>query len=307
MGRRVSLFHRLVWRIRPPVLALGGGGARGFAHLGVLQVLDEQRLPVRAIAGTSMGAVIGAMYCVRGSAVSAIDAWRRAIDEDLVPPIRAMGRIPEAHEHEHPLIQMARRIRSQIVVSFAINRATMLDDKDLVRAFEVLIPDIAIEELARPFVAVATDLENGEEVRIREGPLRRALKASSAIPGVLPAVRFDGRLLVDGGVVAEIPVAAAQGLGWPVVAVDVSMEPPPLRDRDIVLDTMMRTQMFTARLLRRRELSRVRAVIRPHVGHTTWADWDSFDDLVVEGRRAALEFFGRPKESTTPVAAADES
>jgi predicted acylesterase/phospholipase RssA len=70
---------------------------------------------------------------------------------------------------------------------------------------------------------------------------------------------------------------------------------------------MIRTQMFTARLLRRRELSRVRAVIRPHVGHTTWADWDRFDELVAEGRRAALEFFGLTEESSTPVAAADES
>jgi NTE family protein len=307
MGRRVSLYHRLAWRIRPPVLALGGGGARGFAHLGVLQVLDEQRLPVRAIAGTSMGAVIGAMYFARGSAASAIDAWRRAIDEDLVPPVRTMSRIPEAHHHEHPLIQIARKLRNQIVVSFAINRSTMLDDKDLMRAFEVLVPEIVVEELPRPFVAVATDLESGDEVRIREGPLRRALKASSAIPGVLPAVRFDGRLLVDGGVVAEIPVAAAQALGWPIVAVDVSMEPPPLREHDIVLDTMIRTQMFTARLLRRRELSRVRAVIRPHVGHTTWADWDRFDELVVEGRRAALEFFGLTEEANSSEGPADES
>lgn len=307
MQRRVSLFHRLAWRIRPPVLALGGGGARGFAHLGVLQVLDEQGLPVRAIAGTSMGAVIGAMYCSGGSAAAAIDAWRGAIEDDLVPPVRTMKRIPEAHQHEHPLVQVARKLRDRIVVSFAVNRATMLDDKDLVRAFSVLIPDTALEELPRPFVAVATDLESGEEVRIREGSLRRALKASSAIPGVLPAVRFDGRLLVDGGVVAEIPVAAAQELGWPVVAVDVSMDPPPLHEHDMVLDTMMRTQMFTARLLRRRELSRVRAIIRPRVGYTTWADWDSFDDLVAEGRRAALEFFGLTDESDTPAAEADAS
>ena len=299
MARRVSLFHRLAWRVRPPVLALGGGGARGFAHLGVLQVLDEQGLPVRAIAGTSMGAVIGAMYCSAGSAEPVIDAWRRAIEEDLVPPVRTMKRIPEAHQHEHPLVQVARKLRNRIVVSFAVNRATMLDDKDLVRAFEVLIPDIAIEDLPRPFVAVATDLESGDEVRIHEGSLRNALKASSAIPGVLPAVQFNGRLLVDGGVVAEIPVEAAQALGWPVVAIDVSMEPAPLQELDMVLDTMMRTQMFTARLLRRRQLSKVRAVIRPEVGHTTWADWDRFDELVVEGRRAAMRFYGLPEESAT--------
>jgi len=247
------------------------------------------------------------MYCSGGSAAAAIDAWRGAIEGDLVPPVRTMKRIPEAHQHEHPLVQVARKLRDRIVVSFAVNRATMLDDKDLVRAFSVLIPDTALEELPRPFVAVATDLESGEEVRIREGSLRRALKASSAIPGVLPAVQFDGRLLVDGGVVAEIPVAAAQELGWPVVAVDVSMDPPPLQEHDMVLDTMMRTQMFTARLLRRRELSRVRAIIRPRVGHTTWADWDSFDELVAEGRRAALEFFGLTDESDTPAAEADAS
>jgi NTE family protein len=292
MRRRVSVFHRLAWRVRPPVLALGGGGARGFAHLGVLQVLDEQGLPVRAVAGTSMGAVIGAMYCSAGSAEPVIDAWQRAIDEDLVPPVRTMRRIPEAHQHEHPLVQVARKLRNRIVVSFVVNRSTMLDDKDLVRVFDLLIPDITIEDLPLPFVAVATDLESGDEVRIREGSLRHALKASSAIPGVLPA-------LVDGGVVAEVPVASAKALGWPVVAVDVSMEPPPLQEHDMVLDTMMRTQMFTARLLRRRQLSKVRAVIRPRVGHTTWADWDRFDELVAEGRRAAVDFFGLPEESAT--------
>lgn len=305
MARRVSLLHRLAWTVRPPVLALGGGGARGFAHLGVLQVLDEQGLRVRAIAGTSMGAVIGAMYCTAGSAAAVVDAWRGAIEEDLVPPVRRVKRIPEASQHEHPLVQVARRLRDRIVVSFAVNRTTMLDDKDLVRAFSVLIPEISVEELPRPFIAVATDLESGDEVRIREGSLRRALKASSAIPGVLPAVRFNGRLLVDGGVVAEIPVAAARSLGWPVVAVDVSMEPPPLHEDDMVLDTMMRTQMFTARLLRRRELSKVRAIIRPTVGHTTWADWDSFDQMLAEGRRAAHEFFGLPEEPAAVVGADD--
>lgn len=292
MGRRVSLLHRLAWRIRPPVLALGGGGARGFAHLGVMQVLDEQKLTVRAIAGTSMGAVIGAMYLAHGSADAAIGRWRDALELGLVPPVRPVRRFADAEAHEHPLIQVARRIRSQIVVAFASHRTTVLDGEDLVRAFEFLIPDTTIEDLRRPFVAVATDLENGEEVRLARGGLRHVLKASSAIPGLLPATEVDGRSLVDGGVVAEVPVGAARSLGWPVVVSDVSMDLPPMRDDDLVLDTMARTQMMTLRLLRERELASVRAVIQPDVGLTTWAEWDKFDGLIAAGRMAALKFFG---------------
>jgi len=274
------------------VLALGGGGARGFAHLGVLQVLDEQGLPVRGIAGTSMGAVIGAMYLAYGSAQAAMDRWREALERDLVPPVRPVRRLAEADGHEHPLVQVARRIRSQVVVAFASHRTTVLDDTDLVRAFEFLLPQTGIESLPRPFIAVATDLETGEEVRITHGALRHVLKASSAIPGLLPATEIEGRLLVDGGVIAEVPVGAARALGWPVVAFDVSMDLPPLRDDDLVLDTMARTQMMTLRLLRNRQLAKVRAVIQPQVGLTTWAEWHKFDELIAAGRMAALKFFG---------------
>jgi len=288
--------RRLLWRIRPPVLALGGGGARGFAHLGVLQVFDELGLRVRAVAGTSMGAVNGAMYLALGSADAAIGRWRQAIEEELVPPIRPMRQPPDTGSREHPLIQVARKIRNRVVVSFAMNRTTVLDDDDLVRAFDFLVPDISIEDLPRPFLAVTTDLEDGREVRLGKGPLHQALKASSAIPGLLPAVEIDKRMLVDGAVVAEVPAGAARSMGWPVIAVDASMDLPPLSEDALVLDTMMRTQMMTARLLRNRVLSRVRGVIRPQVGCTAWADWHEFDRLIEAGRRAALGFFGLPED-----------
>jgi len=295
MGSARALTRRLSWSIRPPVLALGGGGARGFAHLGVLDVLDNAGIPVRAVVGTSMGAVVGAMYLAHGSAAAAIERWREGIASDLVPPIRPLRPLPEAETKEHPLVQAARRIRSQIVVAFAVNRTTVLDESDVTRAFDFLVPDIAVADLPRPFVAVATDLATGAEVRLRGGRLRDVLQASSSIPGLLPAVPLEGRPLVDGGVVAEVPVAAAMETGWPVVAVDVSMELPPLGDDDLVLDTMVRAQMITAGLLRRAQLAKARAVIRPEVGITTWADWDRFEDLVEAGRVAAQRFLGLPQ------------
>jgi NTE family protein len=290
--------RRLLWRLRPPVLALGGGGARGFGHLGVLEVIDEWRLPVRGIVGTSMGAVVGAMYLAYGSADAAVTRWREAIAAGLVPPVRPMRRLPDAGSREHPLLQVARRFRNQLVVAFAINRATVLDDDDLERAFDYLIPETSVEDLRRPFRAVATDLETGREVRLGRGPLRRVMMATSAIPGLLPAVTIDDFRLVDGGVVAEVPAAAASELGWPTVAVDTSMDLPPLTDEDLVLDTMIRTQMMTAGLLRRQQLKRARVVIRPEVGHATWADWHLFESLVDAGRAAASKLLGSPPGSS---------
>jgi NTE family protein len=210
-----------------------------------------------------------------------------------------MRKLPDSVDREHPLIQVARKIRNRIVVSFAMNRTTVLDDEDLIRAFDLLVPDASIEDLPRPYLAVTTDLENGQEVRLGKGSLRQALQASSAIPGLLPAVKINDRLLVDGAVVAEVPVGAARSLGWPVIAVDASMELPPLSEDNLVLDTMMRTQMITARLLRNQVLSRVRGVIRPQVGCVAWADWHEFDRLVAAGRRAAMEFFGLPTDADT--------
>jgi NTE family protein len=280
------------WRLRPPVLALGGGGARGFAHLGVLEVLDEAGLPVRGIVGTSMGAVVGGMYLTLGSAVRATDLWREALERDLIPSVRPIGRVPDAGSKEHPLIQVARRIRNRVVISFAMNKGTVLDDSALVEAIEFLIPDLQFSDMRKPFIVVATNLETGAEERLRSGPIRPALTATSAIPGMVPAVEIDGRRLVDGGVVAEVPAVAARDEGWPVIAVDVSLDLPPIREDDLVLDTMMRTQMMTARLLRRRQLRSATHVIRPGVGDARWAEWSRFDDFVEAGRKATLDFLG---------------
>ena len=283
---------RAIWKLRPPILALGGGGARGFAHLGVLQVLDEADLPIRSIVGTSMGAVAGGMYLAHGSAEKSIELWREALAEGLIPSVRPMGRVPDAEAKEHPLIQVARQIRNRVVISFAMNRSTILESKDLEQALELLIPDLTFADLPRPLVVVATDLENGDEIRIREGDLRTALDASSAIPGFVPAVEIDDRLLVDGGVVAEVPAVAAREEGWPVIAVDVSLDVPPIGEDDLVLDTMMRTQMMTARLLRWRQLRSATMVIRPDVGCARWAEWSRFDEFVEAGRVATREFLG---------------
>jgi NTE family protein len=182
-----------------------------------------------------------------------------------------------------------------------MNRGSVLDDEDLEHAIEFLIPDMAIEELPRRLVVVTTDLETGDEVRITGGPLRTALKASSAIPGMVPAVKIGGRQLVDGAVVAEVPVGAARDLGWPVVAVDVSMDIPPAREDNLVLDTMMRAQTMTSRLLRLQQLREATHIIRPMVGDARWAEWQRYDEFIELGRRAMRDFLGLGAAVSEPL------
>jgi len=284
--------RRTLMRLRSPVLALGGGGARGFVHIGVMRVLDANSIGARAIVGTSMGALMGAMYLAHGSASSVEDRWRSAMGLGILPAVRQVRMVPRAEKKEHPLIQVARQIKNQVVVSFALNRSTVLDGAVLDQAVDHLLPDILIEDLPKPFVAVATDLESGEEVRLYRGSLRMAVKASSSIPGMVPAKLINGRPLVDGGVVAEVPVDAAREQGRPVLVVDASMEIPPVEDDDLALDTMMRTQMMTAQLLRQRQLAQATWMIRPKIGHVAWADWESMDTMIEAGETAAREFFG---------------
>lgn len=284
--------RKISWKVRAPTLALGGGGARGFAHIGVLQELDRCALPIRSVTGTSMGAIVGAMYACLGSGDAVSDRWREALARDLIPSPPQSSRARGRERKEHPLLQTARRFRDRLVVSFALQQPSMLDGTSIAEAVEFLLPDVRIEDLPLRFSAVATDLETGRSITVDAGSLRTAVRASGAIPGVLPAVEIDGRNLVDGGVVAEIPVREAHKTGRPVFAVDVSMDLGDRSDDDIALDTMMRTQRMTATVLRRRQLRDARWVLRPEVGHATWSDWDLFEELVDAGARAMRSWLG---------------
>jgi NTE family protein len=283
--------RRLLMRTRPPVLALGGGGARGFVHIGVMRVLDDHSIPVRAVVGTSMGSLMGAMYLVHGSSEAVEKAWRRIMADGVLPAVRQVQMVPRAEKKEHPLLQVARQFKDRVVVSIALNRSTVLDGSDLDTAVDSLLPDMDVEDLPAPFTAVATHLESGSEIRLGSGSLRDAVKASSAIPGMVPARTVNGNDLVDGGVVAEVPVAAARAVGRPVLVVDASMDVPPLAEDDTALDTMMRTQMMTSRLLRRHQLADATWVIRPEIGYVAWADWGAMDEMIDAGERAARAFF----------------
>ena len=181
--------------MRPRIgIALGGGAARGWAHIGILRWLREQDISPDVICGTSIGALVGAAAAIDG--VDALDAWVRKLTwQDVL---------------------------SYLDLSFS---GGFIHGKRLFRDLESQFPDQNIEEIPRPFGAVATELATGQEIWFREGSMYRALRASVALPGLFTPVRYQDRWLVDGGLVNPVPVSLCRALGAErVIAVDLNAD-----------------------------------------------------------------------------------
>jgi len=179
---------------RPRIgLALGSGSARGLAHIGVLRALKEARIEVDVVAGTSMGAVIGAVF--------------------------AAGRL-------EGLTAKLQNLDWQSIVALldpVFPRSGLIDGQKIAEFVRAHVPSARIEDLLLPFAAVATDINNGEQVVATAGDLTEAVRASIAVPGIVTPVRSNGRILVDGGLVNPVPVSVTRAMGADlVIAVDLN-------------------------------------------------------------------------------------
>ena len=214
---------------RPRIgLVLSGGGARGLAHVGVLQALEELRIPIDAIAGTSMGAVVGGLYA-SGKTPDEIDALMRGIDWSVAfrdRPARNTLNFRRKQDDREFLVRFPLGISGG---SFRVPRG-LIQGQRLTQTLRLqTLPVAAIEdfdELPTPFRAVAADLETGARVVLGDGDLTSAMRASMSAPGVFAPVEVGGRLLVDGGIVENLPVDVAKSMGVDIIiAVDVGFQP----------------------------------------------------------------------------------
>jgi len=268
------------------VLALGGGGMRGVAHLGVLAELEAAGVRVRGIAGTSSGALLGALWLVEGT-TGAVERVRSFVASGRARPVPDIA-APTAGSGPG---RAWRRFRHGMTLVTALLSRSHLTGEEVLDHVGFFLPERDVESLSRPFVAVATDNATGEEVWVGRGSLRLAVAASSAMPGLSPPIAWEGRRLQDGGAVAEIPVAAARSLGSPVIAVEVSEALPAGNpDRDRLPRAMFRAAAMGWQALRRRLLAEADSVIAPAVNHLHWADYHAVDEAVSEGRAATRVF-----------------
>jgi len=246
-------------------LALGGGGARGLAHLGALIALEDAGIPITAIAGTSMGAAMGAT---------------KAIEADLKKIRTLLGclDLKEMLDVSDSTARELRKIIGRSVVEYVRGSTWREEDArphDLARLrelFSLLTARKRFEDTTIPFAVVAADLETGEPIVLRDGTLADAVTASTAVPGVFSPVARDGRLLIDGGIVEKLPIDTVITLGADaVLAIDTGA--PLAREVGTCLDALLQTQRATSHHLTRIQMERSRdrlggrlVLLRPNVG-----------------------------------------
>ena len=279
---------------RPRIgLVLSGGGARGVAHIGVLRTLERLRVPVDLVVGTSMGAVVGGAYAA-GRSPDELMAFARDTDWDAVLAARpARNRLP----HRRRLDDLYVPSRLQVGLDGARLRlpSAAAGNQVLEATLLRLLPEGADERPGRslpvPFNAIATDLKSGELVEMGAAPLAAAVRSSMSVPGLFAPLRVDGRLLVDGGLVSNLPIDVARRMGADIIiAVNVGT---PLSDEDrlatafgitdqmikILIDQNVRASLAS---LGQRDI-----LITPRMDGIGFTDFGAADDALAAGEAAA--------------------
>src|SRR5580700_1073764 len=237
-------------------LALGGGFARGFAHLGVLQVLEQNHIPISHIAGTSVGSILGAAYA-SGAPLARI-------------------------------IATCRTLRFRDIARWRVSRLGLASNQRLENLIERVFESRQFEDLRIPLAVVATDLNSGEPVVFTQGNLVDAIRASCAFPGLFEPVQIGTRCLADGGLVAPVPTHAVRGLGaTSVVGISVGMQDghrgAPSNIFQVVSRAVSAAQKYQLEIWERH----ADIVLRPDVQSFAWDDFDRAEEAIEAGAVAA--------------------
>jgi len=276
-------------------LALGGGGARGCAHIGVLKVLERENIPIHLIAGSSIGAIVGSIYATTNSAAAVEDKFNDFIKSDAYKK-SGFDLFKRKEPAENFFGQVASNIKERMVVNIAQSKTSLVSGDRLQQVMDFLIPEGRIENTIIPFYPVAANLLNGKQVIFREGDLRKIVSASASIPGFLPPYRVNGYLLVDGSVVCPTPVVPALDMGADIViAVDVGQALNDNPKIDNVINVMFQTQHMTARHFNYQLLQKADVVIRPKVGLIHWSEFKLLHYLIEEGEKVTTEMLPKIK------------
>jgi len=246
-------------------LALGGGFARGFAHLGVLQVLEQNHIPISHIAGTSVGSILGAAYA------------------SGAPLARIM--------------ETCRTLRFRDIARWRVSRLGLASNHRLENLIERVFEPRQFEDLRIPLAVVATDLASGEPVVFTQGNLVDAIRASCAFPGLFEPVQIGTRCLADGGLVAPVPTRAARDLGAAaVIGVSVGTQDgfrgAPTNIFQVVSRAVNAAQKHQLEIWERY----ADLVLRPDVQSLAWDDFDRAEEAIAAGAAAARRALPRIKK-----------
>lgn len=279
---------------RPKIgLVLGGGGARGAAHIGVLKELERHRIPIDAIAGTSMGAIVGGLYASGMTPdeleelVSTLD-WADALTD--MPARKHLSFRRKQDDAQYPIDLEAGLRDGSLLLPKGVIQGQKLDL--ILRELTIDVSHVTdFDELPIPFRAIASDIERGEPYVMGQGDLALAIRASMSVPGIFAPVKLDDRLLVDGGIVGNLPIDVIRDMGVDIIiAVDVEF---PLYAADELDSAVTISEQMLTILIRKETLRQIETLgdqdilIRPELGTFASTSFGEIVTAIEPGARAA--------------------
>ena len=271
-------------------IALGGGGARGLAHAGILKVLEQEGIRIHSVSGASVGSIVGAMYAQNPDADAMIERFKATLDEGFYRQLGLKHLRPNSAQEESFLLQASRNIKRRIVINLAQSRTALLKEFRLSKVLSRLIDEGDIKDTKIPLAIVATSLHTGEDIVFRNGDILNAIAASSAIPGFLPPIPYNEDLLTDGGVSSPVPVHLLCDMGAHMtIGVDISMREYPALEEPNAIDIISRAEMITSRNLARMMSDTADVTISPDTRDVHWSEFSRFDELIQAGMESAKE------------------
>jgi len=259
----IFIFSCAPKEIQPPsrqakvAVVLGAGASKGFAHIGVLKVLESNKIPVHMIVGTSAGSFVGSLYAYGFNAFE--------------------------------LQKLSFALQKDDIIDLSIPDNGFIKGEKLEGYVNYILRNTPIEKLRIPFYAVATDIQTGKEVVFGSGNTGTAVRASCSIPGIFVPPVISGKMYVDGGVVSPVAVDAAKRYGADIViAVDISSDVESAMPAGTI-DTILQSIGIMYSKLSAIQLARADVVIKPKVGYIGSSDFSKRHEAVLEGEKAAIE------------------
>jgi len=268
---------------RPRIgLALGGGSAKGLAHIGVIKVFEEEGIPIDVIAGTSIGSIVGGLFALNPDPLYLENKARVLINSDAFKDLR----LEKFNKNQSGgwFGRIKSRLKDGLTVAESLMKPSIIPREPTENIFKELFENKEFSDTRIPFACISLDLLSGNDVIFTTGPLWKATMASSAIPGVFPKVEYENYVLVDGGVTANVPIQAARALGADIViGVILGRQLSPPGELSSALEVILRSEELAKFKLFRLTLEEADFIIDIELPDIHWTEFGRIDELIQRG------------------------
>lgn len=269
-------------------LALGGGGARGACHIGVLKILEDNGIIPDVIAGTSAGSMIGAMYASEMNAHIVEQKYMKHIQSENFKDL-GFRYIANSEKDDSIFSQIVKQIKNQYVLMVSSNRKSIIKNERLSKAANILFETKKFEDLKIPLLVTATDLVTGNPIIYKTGDLVDAVVQSSTIPGFVEPTYQNNRMLVDGGISLPTPVTPLIGECDFIISINITRGVSNQPEPNNIFEILNRSRDISIGQLNKYLLEKANFIIKPEHNNLHWSAFDKSDEFLKVGEKAASD------------------